>query len=360
MLYSNINAILNIKNKLSPKQDVISNVPLFYRQLFTNKESYHKEFWIGRQSEIKSAENSFLRYHEGYKGAIAVLGEQGSGKSFFLNYISKTFSKNDIYQILAPESGSIDINDFEEALSNALPENIIRTSNPIRQFEKDSVIILDDLELWWEKSENGNQLLEHIFDLINQYSSKYLFLVSINSFAADLIFKLNPINNLFINIIKLRNVGSETLKEIIMLRHKSGGLKLNYKNKKINRITEAGLFNRYYKVSNGNIGFALNIWLSNIVNFENETIYIDFENINTFELENLKTEELLYLLQFVLHKNLTISKLANVMHSDKIEVVRELKFLIRSGLVQKHNRVYYLDKYMVSITIKLLKEKGIL
>jgi hypothetical protein len=361
LFYGNINSILNIKNKLSPKPEVIVNIPLYYRQFFTNKDSYHKDFWVGRQAELESANNSIKRFYQGSKGAIAVIGEQGSGKSFFLNYIAKSFTDNkNIFHIVAPETGSINKDDFDNAALNAFSEKVFSSSNIFRHFPENSIVILDDLELWWEKSENGNQLLEYIFEIVNKHSSRILFLISMNSFVADLIFKLNDINSLFINIIKLKNVDSKTLRDIVMLRHKSGGLTIYYKNKKLNKIREANLFNKLYKYSYGNINTALNLWLSKIDKYENETIFIDFPHINTFDLENIKTEDLLYLSQFVLHKNLTVNKLVNVMHTDKMTAIRKIKFLLRAGLIVKHNRVYYLDKYMISITINILKEKGIL
>jgi len=362
ILYSNINSILNIKNALSPNDEVLNTVPLYYRQLFSNKNSYHKEFWIGRQNELESAKNSISRYYAGYKGAIAVIGEPGSGKSFFTNYISKNFGNKNIYNITPPKSGTIDIKKFEEILSSIVAETG-SSSELYRKLEKDSIIVLDDFELWWEKSANGNKLVEHLFSIINQYNKRFLFIISLNSYSAELIFKLNPIKDLFINIIKLRNLGSETIKDIIMLRHKSSGLELNYKDKKLsdkNRITLAKLFSRYYKYSGGNINSALNLWLANINKYDNNTVFTDFKTVDSFDLNRLDTESLLYLTQFVIHKNITQTKLARIMHSDKNLTSQKIKYLLRTGLISKQNKVYSIDKFMMASVLKLLKEKGIL
>ena len=362
LLYSSVNAILNIKNNLSPDAKVLDSTPLFYRQLYLNKYSYHKEFWVGRKAELESAKNSITRYYDGYKGAIAVIGEHGAGKSFFVNYISKNYSTQNIYHITPPETGSTDISVFENAVKNSFTEPDTNIDS-FKRYEKDSIIILDDFELWWEKSENGNKLVEHIFSKINSYNKKLLFIISLNTYSAELIFKLNKINDLFINIIKLKDIGAENLKEIILLRHKSSGLKLRYKNKNINeanRVAMANIFSKYYKYSGGNIGSALNLWLANINNYDKGIIYTDFKNISTFELNRIDTEGLLYLSQFVIHKHLTLNKLVDIMHSERINVSLKLKFLLRSGLIERHNKTYFIDRYMYASVIKLLKEKGIL
>ena len=362
LLYSNVNAILNIKNSLSPKQEIFNTIPLYYRQLFSNKNSYHKEFWIGRQNELENAKNSIERYYNGSKGAIAIIGEHGSGKTFFTNYISKNYSNKTIYNISPPVSGTTNIKDFERVLENTLLENG-STTDLMKKFEKDSIIILDDFELWWEKSKDGNNLVEHLFSLINQYNKRFLFIISLNYHSAELIFKLNPIKDIFINIIKLNSLGSETIKDIILLRHKSSGLELNYKDKKLsekNRITLAKLFSRYYKYSAGNVNSALNLWLSNINKYENNTIFVDFKTVDTFDLNRLNTEDLLYLTQFVIHKNITQTKLARIMHSDKNITSQKIKFLLRTGLISKQNKVYTISKYMMASILKILKEKGIL
>lgn len=362
ILYSNINAILNIKNAFSPDEEIINSVPLYYRQLFSNKNSYHKEFWIGRENELESAKNSINRYYTGYKGAIAIIGEPGSGKSFFTNYISKNFGNNTIYNITPPKSGTINIKNFEEILSSII-DKTGSSYELFRKFEKDSIIILDDFELWWEKSENGNQLVEHLFSLINKYNKRFLFIISLNSYSAELIFKLNPIKDLFINIIKLNSLSSETIKDIVLLRHKSSGLELNHKGKKLtenNRISLAKLFSKYYKYSGGNVNSALNLWLANITKYEKNTVFTDFKTVDTFDLNRLDTESLLYLTQFVIHKNITQIKLARIMHSDKNLTSQKIKYLLRTGLISKQNNVYSIDKFMMASVLKLLKEKGIL
>ena len=148
-----------------------------------------------------------------------------------------------------------------------------------------------------------------------------------------------------------------------MLRHKSSGLALTYKGKKLsenNRITLAKLFSRYYKYSGGNISSALNLWLSNITKYEKNTICSDFKTVETFDLNRIDTESLLYLSQFVIHKNITQTKLARIMHSDKNITGQKIKFLMRTGLISRQNKVYFIDKYMMASVLKLLKEKGIL
>jgi len=360
--YNTVNALLDFNSSVSPNSNVIEQLPFYYPQLFVNTSSNYNEFWFGRDKEVEQAEKSIQRYLAGYKGAIAVLGEPGAGKSFFVNYICRNFNKDDVYTVKPPETGSIKKTDFYASLQNATNKKA-KPEGILKELPKGSVVIIDDLELWWEKAIGGNTLIEYIFELINKYNKKILFIVVSNEFVANTIYSLNNVSELFINFIKLQPQNAEIIKNIVITRHKAGGLELNYKHKSLNSLSEitiANLFLKYSKFTNGNINAALKLWLANIVDFDNNTIRITAPNINTSLIDDIDIDNLVVLTQFVLHKHLTISKISRILREDKETVKYKLDFMLRSGLVVKQNNYYLINPFMSVYLIQLLKNRNII
>ncbi len=228
---------------------------------------------------------------------------------------------------------------------------------------KGSVVIIDDLELWWEKTIGGNKLIEYIFELINKFNKKILFIVVSNEFVANTIYNLNDVSELFINFIKLQPQNAEVIKDIVLTRHKAGGLELNYKNKSLNSLSEitiANLFLKHAKFSNGNINSALKLWLASIVDFNDNTIQVTMPNINTLLIDDIDIDNLVILNQFVLHKHLTIAKISRILREDKEAVKSKLEFMLRSGIIAKQNNYYLINPFMSVYLIQLLKNRNII
>ncbi len=360
--YNIVNSLLDFNSSVSPKRKVIEQLPFYYPQLFINTSSNYNEFWFGREKEVEQAEKSIERYFAGYKGAIAVTGEPGAGKSFFVNYICRNFNKDDVFIIRPPETGSVNKIDFFASVQNATNKKA-KPENIFKELPKNSVVIIDDIELWWEKTIGGSKLVEYIFELINKYNKKILFIVVSNEFVANAIYNLNDVSELFINFIKLQPQNAEVIKDIVLTRHKTGGLEFNYKNKSLSSLSEiaiANLFLKYSKFTNGNINAVLKLWLANIISFNNNTIEIIIPNIDTSLIDDIDIDNLVILHQFVLHKHLTISKLSRILRENKETVKYKLEFMLRSGLIEKHNNYYLINPFMAVYLIQLLKNRNII
>ena len=168
---------------------------------------------------------------------------------------------------------------------------------------------------------------------------------------------------MFINFIKLQPQNAEVIKSIILTRHKAGGLELMYKNKTLNHLSEitmANLFLKYSKFSYGNINSALRLWLANITDYNDNTIEIKSPNINISLLENIGIDDLIVITQFILHKHLTIAKIARILKEDKQTVKFKLDFLKRAGIIEKQNNYYLINQYMSVYLIQLLKNRNII
>ena len=155
-----------------------------------------------------------------------------------------------------------------------------------------------------------------------------------------------PLSYSLIDIIDLKPFSSELLQKVILFRHNSSGIKfiIDKTDKKLGGEVQANLklknyariFYKYFTISNGNVGMALSYWISNIVNYDGEQMYISLpKNVDKQVLDLLSTDQLILLSQFVWHKILTINQLINILLDKDSGFITDLNFLKRSGIIKQ-------------------------
>ncbi len=359
-----VNDLLNLVETVSPEPHLLNNIPFYYQQLFLKKHNYYKEFWIGRNEELRAAQKAIERYRKGYYGAILIKGHPFSGRTFFSQYISGTyFDEKQIYFVNPPFGGSVHPKVFLETLQKAL--GIYGSEKQI--FEKISpgcVIIIDDLELWWEKSQKGFQVIEYIIKLIDDFSSRCLFIVNVNAFSYEIMRKIKNTDHFFIHILNCEPFDSEALKDILLLRHRSSGLKLrlNNKHREPGPHETARFFNNLFTYSRGNVGIALYTWLAHAVDYHNETIFVNNPVIpDLSRLDFLDREVMLLIVQFVLHKRLSVSRLERITLLNHDYLQMKMNYMKRSGIIiENHKDIYELNPFLSIHLLNKLREKEML
>jgi len=317
----------------------IEQLPFYYRQLFLRRHNFMKEMWVGRKTEMGLAKQSLMDYQNGISGGILVVGTRFSGKSFFCHMLALEYTKqSNIISITPPAAGSINTDVFIEHLKTALN---IETSfeRYMRQLKSKLVIIIDDLELWWEKQAEGQQVILHIHELIRKYGNKVLFIASINTHAYKIINRALDIESSYLNTIMMGAMNAKEINEMIMTRHNTSGLKFTLKRKSQEQFHTwdyAKLFNRYFKFSRGIPGIAIHAWINNIKSIKEKNLYIKYPaSYNSEAFEQLDTEQNWHLLLFVLHKNISLEKFSRLSKLSKHESFLEIEKMMRKGLIYK-------------------------
>lgn len=330
-----INEILNLVEQLSFEETIINKLPSYYKQLFLRKQYFYNEYWYGREKGINDAKIAIERYNAGFKGGLLIHGELGSGKTFFSHYVSsKYFQSHNTYIVNPPYTGSISPEIFKSTLEKAV--EIYGSYDEIfKKIPQNSVIIIDDLELWWEKNTNGYEVIKTIIELIRNYSNKCFFIANLNTYTFEFIKKIIKIEDSFLNIIECGALDAETIKNIVLFRHNSGNIKLsNIKGEKIGAIAEARFFSNIFNLSLGNINSALYLWLSSIVDVKNDTLKIqNLKQVNSTVLLDLPADWYIVLVQLFLHKRLSRENLSRVLMKSDIETNILVDALLRTGLV---------------------------
>lgn len=346
-----INNILNLKEMVSPAKKTLTKLPFYYQQLFTSKYNYQNDFWSGRQSELQEARKAIQRHRLGFQGILIITGAWRSGKSFFANYLAgKQFAEDTIFTISAPPAGSTDpdvLNDtFREACNAYGNVSDILNAVPDR-----SVFILDDVELWWEKAENGTVLLDKLLEVFKEFSQKHFFILTFNNIAYQVIDEQISFSHLALHTVELQPFNSRELEDIIMFRHRTSGFDLQ-----VNRtlpagltlVSQARLFSKIFRSSEGNIGSALLCWIANVRDFSKNTVFIQTPPaVDVKLLENIGQNGKVYLMMFLLHKRLTVEKLCRIFREQEENVLASIVYLKRCGLINElAGQVFEIDPYL--------------
>ena len=356
--------ILDFIESVCPREKVIERLPQYYKKLFSGRSSINEDFWISRQKDEDEFRTAVERINSGYNGGIMIIGERNSGKTVFCHHTAdKIFRKEKIFYISPVYSGSVQVSDFMTELSKTTGirgdiHEIMESQNP------GSVFVIDDLELWWERSQNGCEIVKMIMNLIKDYSKRFCFVVNMNPYAYDLINKMVNLQEVFISVIYLKPFDSKDIREMVIRRHRSSGLKFVLKKNEEEELSEiriASLFSKYFSFSEGNPGIVLKAWLANIISVSGNRILIRSPRLpDTKVLTELDDDWKAVLLQLILHKRLTYDRLDMIFLQDG-KTHEILSSLLRTGLVEERNKdLFVISPFIEPHLIRVFKGEELL
>jgi len=326
-----------LNEEVSAKENVLAKVPPYYQQLFLRKNNYFMDFWQGKPGELDEAHKTILRQEKGHNGALLIRGEHNSGKTFMVNFIChKYLSSRPVFIIQPPFAGSTSESEFFSALQKATDLDL-GVEEILADIPEKSVLVFEDLELWWEKTRGGLKIIELLCDLIEKYGSRVFFIITVNLHAFNSINRFKKIDPWLLSTIDCYPFNAEELKNIIIQRHKSGNLKFIYKGKKENEMRSwdyARLFNTYFNYTRGNVGLSLQTWMASITDVKDNTLMIRVpKRPDTSVLNRLRPDTLIFLVQFILHKRLNYEKIQRIMFMTQEQVKEKITHLKRAAII---------------------------
>lgn len=344
----------------------ISEIPFYYRQLFMRKQQYAPEFWIGREKEIHDFEIFHNRYKQRRTGAILVTGEQFSGNTYFCEHVAAIHSDSaPIFMVTPPVGGSISKKSFYATLADSLESENKSWDEALKTLPINSIIIFDNIELWWIRTEGGNQVLEIIKRVIEKYAEKILFIANTGTVSYNIMRKVSTIDEVFSGEIRLMPFDTRQIETIVMRRHRAGGIKFSLNGRHENNFRPwhfARLFSRYFNFSNGNIGIALASWISNIQNINGNILEMKNPSIpEDIPIEKLEETALFSLVQLIIHRQATAEKLSRIMQIKKEEAANVLETLNRKDLVNVNDSgIYEINPVLYRFIVERLKKAELL
>jgi len=334
-----------------PRPEVMSALPFFYRQLFLGQSSVNKSFWVARPEQMTAGREAIARHKAGAHGAVVVTGERHAGKTAYLHRLTQqVLAGRKVCWVHAPMAGSAS----PVALERAFRESTRHEGDldaVLGELPDGAVIVLDDLELWWERSEEGLAAVERIYRAIVDHGDRLLFLVGVGTTTFRLIDQLSPLADKAIAIIDCGPVGAEELKTIVELRHGTAGMRFELDGQDEGALSQwalARLFSKHFDYAGGTVGSALRAWVTSIEDVDEKTLVIQAPEPEHWEvIDELAVEWKALLLQLALHKRRSRPALARVTGLKKEQIDRDLGALCRAGLViEDRDGVVEIDPFL--------------
>lgn len=357
-------SIHDVLMALSGVREVQKKIPFYYANLFSGSTTLNRELWVDRPHEQAIAEQIASRYRKGFSGGLLITGLRNAGKTTLSKFIAKAyFPQYSLHVVKPPIGGSASLEVFNEALRKALktegdPYDFLSSQTQRKVF------IINDLELWWERHEDGLSVLQQIVSLIETFSSSNFFIINCNSIAYQLINRVVRFDQVFIGRIDCQPFDAKDLKDLVMSRHHTGGLNLVLNGRNESELSEwnfARLFNKIFNVTNGNPGFTLQLWLRSINRLSGKTVYVKTPVIpNTAGLGDIDEELLMVILQLIIHRRSDTKRLARALRLWEQKVESLLIDMKRAGLVEERfTAVYAVNSLLEPYLLEVLKDKGL-
>lgn len=320
----------------SPQDTVLSAVPYYYRQLFFG-QALNDSFWVGRERELARARKAVASHRSGTHGIVLVIGEPGSGKTALCQrVVTRALEQRPAVWVRPPSGGSTDPAAFHTALERALgrsgePDELLDTQ------PEHAAIIIDDLEMWWERSADGFAVLDEVLALIERHGHRQLFILSINRQAFRLISQLRPIADHALSVLECGPMAARELGSILTLRHGSTGMKFEYRGKREEQLSSwqlARLFSRHFSYGGGSVGGALRSWISHVERVRDGVMTLRAPvKPNPDLLSELRAPWRALLLELLLHRRMTLARLERVAGLPVASVRSDVDALVRAGLL---------------------------
>jgi amino acid transporter len=357
--------LLDFIEDISPVKNIYNTVPVFYRNLMSSSSTINNDFWIPREREMKIIKEALSRHKHGIGGALMIKGVHGAGKTTLSRQVMRVlFKKNNGFWIDPPVCGSTDPNDLLKAFQKEIA--YLSDFDAIcRNMPYESAIVINNLDLWWERRPGGGAVILKLIELIKEYGERIFFVLNCESNSFNIIKNIYPILSHSLALVECEAFNSKELQHLILSRHKSSGIALSYQDKTEDAISQLKfslLFNQYFYLSGGIPGIAMNIWKANIVKYEKDTITI--RKPAKYSADNLcylQKEWLLVISLVIQHKHMDLNKLVRLTNY-KIEVANNLlQGMKNAGLiVEKESQVYILDRNIEPYLVYCSKTFGLI
>ena len=349
----------------TPSAEVLEDLPFYYRQLFFGKNTFNETFWVEREQELSRARRGIAQHARGGRGILVVTGEPDSGKTALCRRLtSRALSGREIHWVPPPEDGAADVEAFRRKLSEVT--GVSGSVNDIVQtIPERSVLVIEDLELWWERSEHGLAVIDALIEVIEAHASRVLFLIEMGSLPFDLVNRFRPLADHALAVVECGPLPAHALKDIVTLRHGSTGITFSLDGTAESELSEwrlARLFSQHFTYSRGLVGTALTSWITHVEEGDDRAIKIRAPSRRDWEvLDRLRADWTAVLVQLLLHKRLTRERLMRVADLEGRELDRQLDALRRMGLIKENRQgVASVNRFVTHALIERLRERKVL
>ncbi len=339
----------------TPDPSVVEALPSFYQQLFLGRGAPGGPFRVPRAADQVAVPD---------RGLVLVVGDPGSGKTSTVQQLAAALSPPALVWVPSPEGGSVSVAEFERALSHDSRWGSSQELFP--RLVDGSLVVIDDLELWWERREGGLDVIDRLLELVEQHGRRLRFIVSVNEHAFELLDRITALSASASSVLSCDPFSAEELRHATLRRHRSTGFTFQLGEDAETSLGEwdlARLFSAHFDATGGNIAGALRGWLAYIEQVR-EDGGLSIRRPSTLDwgaLDALDGDAKTLLLQLVIHKEASPERLRRVMGRPARVVDGMVRSLRAAGLVVSHpSRGATLNPFLRHRVVAHFRSRGLL
>lgn len=348
----------------SPSDATLSALPFYYRQLFFG-QAVNEGLWVGREEQMARAKAAIHSHRAGAHGVLIVTGERGGGKSALCQRIAaKALDKRPAHWVRPPLGGTIKVSALQAALQRAV--EVRGSYDEIFEALPDgATLVFDDFELWWERSPQGFTAIDELLRIIARHGDRVLFVLGMNTHAFELLTRMRPLAEQALAVIECGPMAAQELGEVVTLRHGSTGMKYELAGRTESEVTQwqgARLFSQHFAYCQGLVGSSLRSWVTHVDRVRDGVLTLKApEREHGEDLDDLKPEWRALLLELLVHRRLTLPRLARITGLERERIRVDIDALIRTGLVvQGRQRALEINPFVHHVVAARFTEQGLL
>ena len=288
-----------------------ASLPLYYRNLFTGQININEAFFVGRADKVAAGAAVLDRRPRpaacarSWSAARAAPARPPCASR--LRPPPAARSTGSAPRPAAPRAGPRSATALEAAVGTAgTPAQVAA------RLEPGSVIVVDDLDLWWERRPGGLEAIDEILELVEATGDDVGFVLAGGDAATRVLGQLRPLDRVADTHVGCQPLTARQLDQVIMARHASTGLRLKLPRRRSIPLAQGGLgpwararlFDAYFDYSAGNVGYALRAWVAHIDGFDDGQLAIRQPQLLDWDaLDDLRPDLIAVLVELVLHKH---------------------------------------------------------
>ncbi len=319
---------------------VMADLPRYYQHLFLGALNINEAFFIGRERELDIGIKALADPDHVGQRVVLVSGDRGAGKTTLCQQIATAIKAPTIW-VSPPLGGSASADGFRNALAAAIGERGT-PEQLLAGLDQGAIVVIDDIDLWWERRPGGLAAIDEIIRVIRESTDNVGFVLSGSSHAIRLLDDVRPLSRLAMAHLRCAPLPAQQIKDVVMARHTSTGLRMQLGNTREDAFTEwslARLFHAHFEYSKGNVGSSLRAWVAHITDVTDEHLHIRRPGSKPWDaLSDLRPELAAILVELLLHKHASMDKLQRVTNMGGSELTEALDELRSIGLVTEYRR----------------------
>jgi hypothetical protein len=359
----------------------LKRLPFVYQRLFRFQPLEDERFFAGREDEMQQLKNQLDHWKNGNFALTAIVGEKGSGRTTILNFAEKEFYNNLHLVPIDLASTIYKEDELFKILSSAFEmndcKNLDDLEEKLQKRENSCICVLENLHNMFLRIPEGFAAMERFLLLISNTHQKVHWITTCGIYSWHYLDKVLNISKFFHKSITLPELKQNSIRDLIMKRHRASGYKLffetpaglenNRKFKKLatdkNKQMYLGelFFEKLSEMSAGNVTVAFLFWLSSIKEIKDDFLIVS--PVNEFEtlfVKNISGDDLFTFAAFLQHETLTAQQHAIIFNQDLQKSLLVFNRLKNKGMLSEKNDGYQVHYLLYRPVVRTLKINNLL